>query len=316
MGPLVSGVCVLMLAKYTNGKGFTIVELLIVIVVIAVLAAVTIVAFNGIQQRARASAAMAALSQSKKKLEVYKVENGAYPTTGNLASAGISSGDTTLQYTSNGTTFCITGTNGNVSYKTTESAATTSGGCAGHGQGGVAAVTNLVTNPSIETNLTSIFGIASGVITRETNASAVSGSYVVKTVTPGTVGNEGAGVSLAANPFGTYTGSAYVWGSGSVRTWMRFGYTDSTYTEGTYSGTYTLTGSPQRIETTSTFPDNGKTPSYLQMFVRTNPVQATTFYMDGFMVTTGGLATYADGTSTDWVWNGTAHGSTSTGPAL
>ena len=32
-----------------NSKGFTIVELLIVIVVIAILAALTIVAFNGIQ---------------------------------------------------------------------------------------------------------------------------------------------------------------------------------------------------------------------------------------------------------------------------
>ena len=36
-----------------NHTGFTIVELLIVIVVIAILAAITIVAFNGIQDRAR-----------------------------------------------------------------------------------------------------------------------------------------------------------------------------------------------------------------------------------------------------------------------
>ena len=34
-------------------RGFTIVELLIVIVVIGILAAITIVAYNGIQQRAR-----------------------------------------------------------------------------------------------------------------------------------------------------------------------------------------------------------------------------------------------------------------------
>lgn len=39
-----------------NRKGFTIVELLIVIVVIGILAAITIVAYNGVQDRARATA--------------------------------------------------------------------------------------------------------------------------------------------------------------------------------------------------------------------------------------------------------------------
>jgi len=37
-------------------SGFTIVELLIVVVVIAILAAITIVAYNGIQNRAKSSA--------------------------------------------------------------------------------------------------------------------------------------------------------------------------------------------------------------------------------------------------------------------
>ena len=133
-----------------NQKAFTIVELLIVIVVIGILAAITIVAYNGIQSRARASQASAALSQAKKKLELYKVDNSSYPATGNLAAADIKDGDVSYQYTSDGTTYCLTGTAATTSYKVTDTTAPIAGGCAGHGQGGVAAVTNYFTNPICE----------------------------------------------------------------------------------------------------------------------------------------------------------------------
>ena len=61
--------------------GFTIVELLIVIVVIAILAAITVVAFNGIQDRARNSSIQTDLTNFAKKIEMAKIDtaDGLYP---------------------------------------------------------------------------------------------------------------------------------------------------------------------------------------------------------------------------------------------
>lgn len=60
-------------------SGFTIVELLIVIVIIAILAAITVVAYNGIQGRARDSQRLSDLKTIVKALEMYKATNGVYP---------------------------------------------------------------------------------------------------------------------------------------------------------------------------------------------------------------------------------------------
>ena len=62
-----------------KNKGFTIVELLIVIVVIGILAAITIVAFNGIQERGRDSGRITKLQAMAKAIELYRIDNGRYP---------------------------------------------------------------------------------------------------------------------------------------------------------------------------------------------------------------------------------------------
>ncbi len=62
-----------------NSQGFTIVELLVVIVVIAILASVSVVAYNGIQDRANASKAASAVEQYAKVFQIYKVEEGEFP---------------------------------------------------------------------------------------------------------------------------------------------------------------------------------------------------------------------------------------------
>lgn len=64
-------------------KGFTIVELLIVIVVIGILAAITVVAFNGVQNRGKASAGQSLASSVAKKAEAYnsaRATGNGYPT--------------------------------------------------------------------------------------------------------------------------------------------------------------------------------------------------------------------------------------------
>lgn len=72
-------------------SGFTLVELLIVIVVIAILAAITMVAYGGIQDKANDVAVQSDLANYAKKAEIFKIDNGHYPTPSStdLASLGI-----------------------------------------------------------------------------------------------------------------------------------------------------------------------------------------------------------------------------------
>lgn len=66
--------------RWANGRrGFTIVELLIVIVVIAILAAITIVAYNGVQAKARDNVRSSDAKTIVKALELYYADKGYYP---------------------------------------------------------------------------------------------------------------------------------------------------------------------------------------------------------------------------------------------
>lgn len=66
--------------KNQKQSGFTIVELLIVIVVIGILAAITIVAFNGIQNRGKAASSQSMANSIVKKAEAWNTISSAYPT--------------------------------------------------------------------------------------------------------------------------------------------------------------------------------------------------------------------------------------------
>lgn len=64
---------------HARAHGFTLVETLVVIVAIAILATICIVAYTGIQQRARESRVALQLTQLRKKMEMYRIEKGEWP---------------------------------------------------------------------------------------------------------------------------------------------------------------------------------------------------------------------------------------------
>lgn len=70
--------------KQTKQSGFTIVELLIVIVVIGILATLVIVTFTGVQQKARNTKRQTDLVAIDGHLEAYNGTNGYYPTLANM----------------------------------------------------------------------------------------------------------------------------------------------------------------------------------------------------------------------------------------
>lgn len=65
--------------KQSQPQGFTIVELLIVIVVIGILAAITIVAFNGVRDRSQWARVQSELASINKAIKMYHAQYGEYP---------------------------------------------------------------------------------------------------------------------------------------------------------------------------------------------------------------------------------------------
>ncbi len=78
-----------MWAKHKQHSGFTIVELLIVIVVIGILAAITVVAFNGVQERARNAKTISAVKDYMKIYSSYAVDYDVYPVSGSNYCLGV-----------------------------------------------------------------------------------------------------------------------------------------------------------------------------------------------------------------------------------
>lgn len=80
-----------MISLKRKQAGFTIVELLIVIVVIGILAAIVITTFVGVQKRARDSERKTDLNSMSSQIEVYFADSGKYPTLANMNDGGFRS---------------------------------------------------------------------------------------------------------------------------------------------------------------------------------------------------------------------------------
>lgn len=298
--------------------GFTIVELLIVVVVIAILAAISLVAYRGINDRAHSSAASSEASQAAKKVQLFYAENEAYPTS--LAAAGITNTDA-LQYaysnSGNPKTFCVTATSGNKSFKVDSASSNPSeGGCAGHGVGGVAAITNLAKDPRV---LNSTSGITSNNSAIWTLTRAVTVPATPDGITSAAESKVASGVT-SSSVLSVYNLDVLGNSSGitrSVSAWVRVNVTGySVYTDGSFPVTSLPANTWVRVQTTT--PRSGT--GWSAITIRKNSgaaAESDRGWVTGIMATEGSQHyPFSDGNSPNWIWNGTPNASSSTGPAL
>ena len=318
-----------------KANAFTIVELLIVIVVIAILAAISIVAYRGIQDRATNSAASAKVAQAVKKIQLYYAEKDEYPSPGDLAAADIT--DTSgLAYkannTSNPKTYCVTATVNSKSYYMNNTTATspTPGGCPGHGQNGVAPITNLAMYPNFTgsgamANGWSSYNHTSNAITR-----SASGNVQTFTVTALNTGGRRAGVrheniSLDGSINGKYLSSRIKVDTSGLTSGTRFRLYFDYYYQGVYvttvSATTTSTSATQVIYPPTLVTQNvDRLSPYAWIettasadWTGTSTVRISEFSV--FVSDTPFTPVYYDGNSPNWDWNGPVNASSSSCPA-
>ncbi|CAK1744586.1 MULTISPECIES: pilin [Vibrio] len=75
--------------KRTNQKGFTLIELMIVVAVIGVLSAIAIPQYQKYVAKAEVAAALATMTGVKTNVEAYAVEYGAFPSAAQSAALGV-----------------------------------------------------------------------------------------------------------------------------------------------------------------------------------------------------------------------------------
>ncbi len=298
-------------------SGFTIVELLIVIVVIAILAAITVVAYNGIQNRAKETSVQSATSQIGKKVLSYATQNSdLFPTQATYVtdlSLPASTPSTTYDYfvADNRKSFCISATNTTASPETafafTQSGQVVPGRC----------VRNLSQNPhavSSTASWTNQTPTGSTVNYAAGTAQDGGSSYQVATTQSGqlriampqSVGvlSGGDTVTVGVDLFSPVATQAQVeMALGGV--FLR-------------SDLMNISSGWNRLKGTITIPqDTSGAVTLVQALSLTNSVSASQTWRASRATVTKGTTdyTYGDGNSTNWAWVGTPNNSHSFGPS-
>ncbi len=301
------------------------------VVVIAILAAITIVAYNGINSRAKEAASASTAEQAAKKVMAYAVINAdTYPSA--LSDTGLAdSGSTSYQYrvdnTANPRTFCLTATTNNISYYVTSSALSpTAGVCAGHAPPGGVVVTNRFMNPRFE---------GAALPTSQTGATATITTFNGSLMAQGTT-TTASGASIRLQPLtqrwtisagqAVYVAATICNGTASSRAFTinaRFydqpGTSSTLGTELSISHSNAAVLAPGACTTTSvtsTAPPNTQSVGVnANRGTTTSPASGDVFYVDNVFLSDQ-VSAYADGATSGWIWDGSPNASISTGPAL
>lgn len=297
--------------NHNKKLGFTIVELLIVIVVIGILAAITIVSFNGVANKARIASLQSALESAGKQIEIARTTGGTdvYPAT----VANLPTGVTYVATPTLGG-FCSSKSDNGITYMTTGAnpISHVGPGCT---------LTNLIANPSFETNLNSWMVGQRATITRQTAPAEVSvGTAALRLTRASTTSGEGYTALQIATTVGkkyslsfamrNLTGTPTI--NASVNNfnqgWNTVGGTTSSL-QVIPSSTYTRYTLSWTAEDTTTI---------LVIENLSNTAATTATDIDAVIATEGdNSATYVDpSTRSDWAWDGTTALSTSHGPAF
>lgn len=315
-------------AQISARSGFTVVELIVIIVVIGVLAAITIVSYRAITENANKKEVATAADTMKAALNKYKSEHGAFPSEANVGGvidgAGLKSENVQYRIDSATGTYCFTASTDGASAYVNAGGRVMEGGCPGHGVNGEAAVVNLAKNPVANTTSGwtgynaaggSSFAIGPQQLDGDRSWRITAGSNGISA--GASVGYEYQGLGIAVSPGDRVTPSVYVRASkaGTYRICVQ--YFNGTTQTGSYSSsnlavsanTWTRIYGTEQVVASPTD----------RMNIRACYVSGTTWASgDWFEVTRISTAPggYADGDSANWIWDGVPHASTSRGPSL